>query len=326
MAEGKARDDRLETTTDFVVQTLAPPRCRGLNEDTTLAIGSRRLRIVFIVVCAAGTSNYPGHFATTERFCQGWHGHLWQDECPIDALCACHTFFPALRTITHHLLHHGFSIPPVPDYQMAHNVNPSWPRMSSNMENPFQNVPGPFIYALPDLRFSLSFGTSASRAHSTTGRPTPSLPPTPLEEQMACFPCDENAFDLDRCPNTTQSESEPMPQEGEAHSELDAKPQSDSRTRTPSPLSPTSSISSGQELTIEKTKRSRRRRRRNRQVVDVGGCVMGPRMVFLPLHVPHWCQSRTSSIIPPSPWSPGYPVVTAPGGDRWFKLQTGPGY
>lgn len=256
-------------------------------------------------------------------------------ECPIDALYLCHTFFheeynwsertstlsAALRTITHHLtLRRGFIISTIPDYQMTPIVDPSWPRMSSNMENPFQNVPGPFIYALPDLR---SFGPSISRVHSTTVPSTPALPRSPLEGQVASFPCDESAFDHDGCPNTMQGESEPELKEGDAYSELDAKTQSDSRTCTPSPLSPTSSISSGQERTTEKTKRSRRRRRRNRQVVDVGGCVMGPRMVFLPLDVPYWSQSRTPGIVPPNPWSPGYPVA---GGDRLFNLQTVPGY
>jgi hypothetical protein len=238
------------------------------------------------------------------------------------------TLSAALRTITHHLiLRRGFIISPVPDNQMTPIVDPSWPRMSSDMENPFQNVPGPFIYALPDLRSSLSFGPSSSRVPSTTVPSTPTLPRSPLEGPVVSFPCDESAFDHDGCSDATQGESQPKPKEGEAYSEPVAKPQSDSRTHTPSPLSPTSSTSSGQErCTTEKTKRSRRRRRRNRQMVDVGGCVMGPRMIFLPLHVPHWSQSRTPGIVPPSPWSPGYPVVTAPGGDRWFRPQTSPGY
>ena len=206
---------------------------------------------------------------------------------------------------------------------MAPVVDPSWPRMSSNMENPFQNVPGPFIYALPDLRSSLSFDPSTRRVQSTTVSSTPSLSHTPLEGQVAFFPCVEGGFDHDRCPDTTQGELDPNHKEEEADSELDAKSQSHSRTCTPSPSSPTSSSSLEQEHTTEKTKRSRRRRRRNRPVVDIGGCVMGPRMVLLPIHVPYWSQSSTPGIVPPNS---GYPVVTAPGGDRWFKLHTGPGY
>lgn len=206
---------------------------------------------------------------------------------------------------------------------MAHIVDPSWPRMNSNMENPFQNVPGPFIYALPDLRSSLSFGRSTFRAHSTTVPSTPSLPQSPLEGQVIPFLCDESVFDYDGCPNSTEGESKPKHKEEEVDLELDAKSQSHSRTGTPSPSSPTNASSSEQEHTTEKTRRSRRRRRRNRPVVDIGGCVMGPRMVLLPLHVPYWSQSRRPGIVPPSS---GYPVVTAPGGDRWVKLQTGPGY
>jgi len=216
-------------------------------------------------------------------------------------------------------------VSPILHYQMAPIVYPSWPRMGSDLENPFQNVPGPFIYALPDLRFSQS-----SAVPSTTVPSTPSLQHSPPElrgtGKTTPLPCDERDFDHDECPDTTLGESEPK-QGGEADSELDANPRSDSRTPTPSPLSPTSSTSSGQERTTEKTKRSRRRRRRNRQVADVG-CVMGPRTVLLPVHIPYyWIQNHTPGvIIPPSPWSPGYPVVTAPGGDPWFEPQAVPGY
>lgn len=208
---------------------------------------------------------------------------------------------------------------------MAPIVDPSWPRMGSDMENPFQNAPGRFIYALPDLRSSMYFGANNSRVSSTTVPPTPSLPPSPLEGQISPLPCDEIGFDHDGCPDTTEGESKPKIKQEKADSDLDAKPRSDSRTHTPSPLSPTSSSSSRQERTTEKTKRSRRRRRRNRHVVEVDGCVMGPRMVHLPLYVSYWGQSRTPGITHPSLWNPGYPIVTAPGGDRWFKPRTIPG-
>lgn len=202
---------------------------------------------------------------------------------------------------------------------MAPIVDPSWPRMGSDLENPFQNVPGRFIYALPDLRFSLSLGSSTSDVPSTTVPSTPSLQHSPLERKgKGLLVCDESGFYHDGCPDTTQGE--PEHKQGEAVSELDSNPRGDSRTRTPFPLSPTSSTSSGQEHTTEKTKRSRRRRHRNRpHAVDFGGCVMGPRMVHFPAHVPY-------GIIPPTRWSPGYPVVTAPGGDPWFEPQAVPGY
>jgi hypothetical protein len=205
-------------------------------------------------------------------------------------------------------------------------VDPSWPRMGSDMEHPFQNGPGRFFYALPDVRAPLFTGPSTSRVSSSSVPSTPSLPRSPLEGQVISLPCDESGFDHDVCPDTTQGESEPNPEKGEAYSELDAKPRSDSHTRTPSPSSPTSSTSSEQDRTSEKTKRSRHRRRRNRKVVDIGGCVMGPRMVHLPLYVSSWGQNYTPGILPPSPWNPGYPVVTVPGRDLWFEPQTVPGY
>ncbi|KAF8269131.1 hypothetical protein EI94DRAFT_1726039 [Lactarius quietus] len=211
---------------------------------------------------------------------------------------------------------------------MAPIIDPSWPRMGSDLENPFQNVPGRFIYALPDLRASLFFGPSTRPILPATVPSIPFLPHSPLEGPVAPSLCDESSFDRDGCPDPTQRESEPepKPKEGEADSEFDAKPRNASRTHTPSPLSPTTSTSSGQSRTTEKTKRSRHRRRRNRHVVDVGGCVMGPRMVLLPLHIPYWNQNRTVGIVPRSPWSPGYPLGTAPGGDRWFEPQTVPRY
>jgi hypothetical protein len=170
-------------------------------------------------------------------------------------------------------------------------VDPSsWPRMGSDLENPFQNVPGRFIYALPDLRSSPLFGPSIRGVPST-----PSPQHSPLEGRVAPLPWDESGFDHDRCPDTTQGESEP---------ELgETDPRNDSCTYTPSPLSPTSSTSSEKERTTEKTKRSRRRRRR-RQAVEVGGCVMGPRMV---LFYPYWTPNLTPAIVSSSPWGPpGY--------------------
>lgn len=207
---------------------------------------------------------------------------------------------------------------------MAPIIDPSWPRMGPDMENPFQNVPGRFIYALPDLSSSLYLRLSTSRVSSTVPS-TPSLPHSPLEGQIVPLACDEIGFDHDDCPDTTQGESKPKPKQEKADSDLDAKSRSDSRTHTPSPSSPTSSTSSGQERTTEKTKRSRRRRRRNRRAVDVGGYVMGPRMVHLPFYASYWGQNRTPDVVPPSPWNPGYPIVTAPSGDRWFEPQTVPG-
>lgn len=197
---------------------------------------------------------------------------------------------------------------------MARIVDSSWPRMGSDLENPFQNVPGRFFHALPDLRSSLSFGTSPSGDSSA-----PSLQHSSLElkgkgkGKVAPLPRDESGFDRDGW--WTQGESEPK--QGEADSEPNANSRSESRTPIPAPLSPTSTTSSEQERTTEKTKRSRRRRRRNRPVVDVGGCVMGPRMVHFPAHIPYWTRNHTPGIVPSSPWSPasGYPVVTAPGGD-----------
>ena len=201
---------------------------------------------------------------------------------------------------------------------MAPIVDPSWLRMGSDLENPFQNVPGRFIYALPDLRSSLSFGPSTSGVPST-----PSPPHSPLEGQVEMLPCDESGFDHDGCPDTTTQGESVEPNLGETDPVLDANIRSDShRTHTPSLLSPTSSTSSEKGRTTEKTKRSRRPRRRNRPVVDVGGCVMGPRMV---LFHPYWALNRIPAIVPPGPWSPGYRVVSA-GGNPGNALQTVPGY
>ncbi|KAH9032272.1 hypothetical protein EDB85DRAFT_1956555 [Lactarius pseudohatsudake] len=202
--------------------------------------------------------------------------------------------------------------------QMAPIVDPSWPRMGSGWENPFQNAPGLFIFALPDLRPAKSSGLPSATIPST-----PFLlqhPPVEPEGhgQVALLPCEESSLDHEGCPDTSE------PTQGEADS--GSNPRSDSLTPTPSPLSPMSSSSSGQESTTEKTKRSRRRRRRNRQVVEVG-CVMGPRTVHLPHIAYHWTRTHTTgAIVPPSLWSPEYPVVTAPSRDPWFEPQAVSGY
>ncbi|KAH9053140.1 hypothetical protein EDB87DRAFT_1581235 [Lactarius vividus] len=203
-------------------------------------------------------------------------------------------------------------------YQMTPIVDPSWPRMGSGLKNPFQNAPGPFIPALPDLRPAKSSGLPSTPIPSTPSLQHPSVE---LEGhgQVTLLPCEESSFDHDGCPDTSE------PKRGEADSEeLDSNLRSDSLTPTPSPLSPMSSTSSGQESTSEKIKRSRRRRRRNRQVED--GCVMGPRTVYLARIPYHWTQNQTTRAVVPSLWSPGYPAVTAPGRDPWFEPQAVSGY
>ncbi|KAI9439074.1 hypothetical protein H4582DRAFT_1946487 [Lactarius indigo] len=227
-------------------------------------------------------------------------------------LCAGATLFFLLSKRS--LLHR---ISPILHYQMAPIVDPSWRRMGSGFENPFQNVPGPFFPALPNLCSAKSRGFP-----STTVPSTPSLQHSPLEleghGQVVPSPCEQSSFE---CPDTLE------PKQGEGGSEEPgANPRSDSLTPTPSLLSPTStsSTSSEQEHTTEKTKRSRRRRRRNRHVE--AGCVMGPRTVHLPLHIPYYWTHTHGAAVLPNLWSPGYRAVTGPGRDPWFEPQAVPGY
>src|SRR6266404_4744409 len=189
-------------------------------------------------------------------------------------------------------------------------IDPSWPRMGSDLENPFQNTPGQFIYALPDVRSCLSFtvdafGLSFTSAPSTTHSPHHSSIELPSRFHQ----------DGDEGPGTMQDEPEPKPEED---SELNANPRSDSRTSAPSPLSPTSSTSSENEPAAAKTKRSRRRRRRNGRVVEVSGCVRGPRMAHLPMPIPYWTWQRPSGVVPQSPWSYGYLAGTGGSGHLQF--------
>jgi hypothetical protein len=53
----------------------------------------------------------------------------------------------------------------------------SWPRMPSDVENPFQNAPGPFIYALPNLAGPGPFLPSAMIADCSLDCPGPARPP-----------------------------------------------------------------------------------------------------------------------------------------------------
>ncbi|KAH9976979.1 hypothetical protein BJV74DRAFT_798624 [Russula compacta] len=63
-------------------------------------------------------------------------------------------------------------------------LSPSpWPRMRSDLENPFQNAPGPFIYALPNLAGSCPFPFSDTIADCSLAGPTS---PHPQDHNCHC--------------------------------------------------------------------------------------------------------------------------------------------
>jgi hypothetical protein len=164
--------------------------------------------------------------------------------------------------------------------------SPSWSRMHSNLENPFQNSAGPFIYALPDLRSSPSSHTAISCPRDDLATSFQQLPfVVPKDKSKEPPHWDESHFDPDIGFYLTQGEMALNEVNGELR--LRAKQEDNSSTSTPTysvPLSPASSESSSVKEKPEaekKPKRARRRRRRNRSSPDYDGCVMGPRSMNL---------------------------------------------
>ncbi|KAH9979585.1 hypothetical protein BGW80DRAFT_605894 [Lactifluus volemus] len=92
--------------------------------------------------------------------------------------------------------------PPLPPPPPPPSPSSSWSRMQSELENPFQNNPGRFIYALPDLC------SSSQLTHPAVGCCSPDEPSTCSPQQISFASIskgddegssiwDESQFDLD---------------------------------------------------------------------------------------------------------------------------------
>ncbi|KAF8466065.1 hypothetical protein DFH94DRAFT_686187 [Russula ochroleuca] len=205
---------------------------------------------------------------------------------------------------------------------------PSWPRMHIGQKNPFQNAPGPFIYALPNLAgtcpFSFSdtvlscpFADSASRNHhhhqcyhhpAVTScchqyPPTTESAAAPVPAPMPQTPLDESHFDLGDISSSSLTEG---------RAELHTKLQQERTSEPPTPTnSHTLSSPMGSEFPEAKDEkeegegdeegkgkrggRCRKRRKRNTKgrlpSEHGGGCVMGPRVMGLSgLHFDRWTR------------------------------------
>ena len=203
----------------------------------------------------------------------------------------------------------------------------SWPRMRPGFENPFQNAPGRFIPALPNLAghcrsissdaisdCSLAcpfapFDDEHYRRQSRYYHSPPEAPPNSPEETVETarpFTKDADPEDLplddgdggDNDSDSDDTSSSQHPQEQQSSS--------GSSTLTPShtPSSPTSSESfedqeeeDAEDSPKVKGRRKRRsgqgarRRRRNRQLAQQNGCVMGPRAMGIPgVQIQVWLQ------------------------------------
>ena len=174
---------------------------------------------------------------------------------------------------------------------LVQSPSPPWPRMRSDIQNPFQNAPGPFIYALPnlaclcpsmsaDFKFiddcSLAVSSTPDQHHHHTRyrccfQPPPSEPPAeslPLTEEgpdadmtlrtpRNCF--DENGFgDKDATITLSCCLGEGGAEiRGEQWQQQRQQPCSESSAPTPSsrtPSSATDSESSEEQDSSEKQK------------------------------------------------------------------------
>ncbi|KAI0283203.1 hypothetical protein BC826DRAFT_229718 [Russula brevipes] len=210
-----------------------------------------------------------------------------------------------------------------------------WPRMRSDRENPFQNAPGPFIYALPNLGGScpsssfsdvIADGSLAGYAapdhdhdqyqyqyqyqdHCYHQLPSDPAEPLPEQANLDLFPVLPQSPDLDEDANASD-ETKSCLSEGEAdpRGEQQQHQQPRSGTSTPAPSQAPSSAVDSSEYSeeIEKggegerrrtRKRGGGRRRRGRAAVEHGGCVMGPRAMGI-----HGVQYHQWTRYP---WSPG---------------------
>jgi hypothetical protein len=202
--------------------------------------------------------------------------------------------------------------------------SPSWSQMHSKLENPFQNNPGPFIYALPDLRSSLSSRTpiGCSPDEPAACLPSQQLPLVEPKDEGEESPLwDESHFDPDIRFYLTQGEVVIKEVKAEAELRIHAKQQEDSSTPMPTPSSVSSSTasveSSSEKEKLEaesRPKRTRRRRRRIRPRPDHGGCVMGPRLMNIyGMHPPPWTLPVGSHS-----WGPGNFGMVGPSLGPWL--------
>ncbi|KAI0245811.1 hypothetical protein BJV78DRAFT_1287106 [Lactifluus subvellereus] len=208
--------------------------------------------------------------------------------------------------------------------------SPPWSRMHSELENPFQNNPGRFIYALPDLRPSLSshtpIGCLPDEPATCPPQRLPSVEPKDEGEEPPLW--DESHFDPDIRFYLTQGEME-VKEVKPAGLRLRAKQRDDSSTPMPTPSSVSSSTASVESSSEKekpeaesRPKRPRRRRRRIRPRPDHGGCVMGPRLMNIyGMHPPPWTHPVGSNS-----WGPGYYGMVGPSLGPWLLQPPISGY
>ena len=124
----------------------------------------------------------------------------------------------------------------------------SWPRMQSGQKNPFQNAPGPFIYALPNLASACPFSCSDTvRSCAFSGESIDAPDPHPHHDHNRCCHCPAvtSHFCQHSSDPSSESESETAgpPTAPAKESAPDTGPQSGSPLPPPpprlfSPLSP----------------------------------------------------------------------------------------
>jgi len=237
--------------------------------------------------------------------------------------------------------------------------------MRSGVENPFQNAPGPFIYALPNLagpRLSLPSITIADCSLDNCPGPAPPSDGHDSYHNRAATSLNLPVESADSLPKDVDPELSFVPQsplitfdENDDTSDSDDTQQreqqqerscSGSSTPTPSQTSSgtgfAGSESSGEKdddddgsegSPKEKGKRRRRsgqgarRRRRNRQRSEQGGCAMGPRVMGIPgIHHHLPLWWIQHSLPQPSPSLPGAMAgVVSPSHAQASSWYPGPG-
>lgn len=223
----------------------------------------------------------------------------------------------------------------------------SWPRMRSGVENPFQNAPGTFIFALPNLAGPCPSASSDTISDCSFACPyapfdddhddheeyhhnPPETPRcSPVESAQSAGPLTEDADPEDLPPllhspfDNDDSDSDSDDTGSQHHKQQ----QSSSGSSTPTPSHTPSSTTSfefsedqqedAEDSPKEKGRRKRRsgqgarRRRKNRQLSEQSGCVMGPRAMGIPgVHLQGWFQrSHPHSQQPPQPLPSAMPGV-----------------
>jgi hypothetical protein len=146
--------------------------------------------------------------------------------------------------------------------------SPSWTRTCSGFGNPFQNVPGQFIYALPNLRSFPPPPNATIRSLYTTGPHLATIIESKDEvvnrgNRLNHMPPPPAPFNRLSSPSSSSSSSS-----GDPSSEEGRRPDAE-----------------------KKQKRTRRKRQRSRAPPDHGGWVMGPRAMTVP--APQWTLSHS---------------------------------